>query len=72
MAGSTSPSSLIHTACFLGAAISAALGVVVSFVTESVVATSAANVNAVKNAKKRNNLVNIFIPSMYKVLISYE
>ena len=69
MAGSTSPSSLIQTACFLGAEISVFTE---SFFTGSTTAVVSASENAVKNARKRNNFVNIFISSMYKDLISYE
>jgi len=86
MAGSTSPSSLIQTACFFwgcgamevfdGVVVSmvvmAEVFVAVSFAAESTVAFSTANVNVAKNAKKRNNFDKIFILSMYKVLFSNE
>ena len=72
MAGSTSPSSLIQTACFLGTPISAVLGVAVSFVTESIVAISAANVNENRNVKRKSNFDKIFISSMYKDLFYIE
>lgn len=72
MAGSTSPSSLIQTACFFGASISAVLGVAESFVTESIVAISAANVNENRNVKRKSNFDKIFISSMYKVLFCIE
>lgn len=72
MAGSTSPSSLIQTACFLGTTISAVLGVAVSFVTESIVAISAANVNENRNVKRKSNFDKNFISSMYKDLFYIE
>lgn len=80
MAGSTSPSSLIQTACFFDAAISAvfsatfstAVGAAESFVMESVVAISAANVNAARIVKRKSIFVRIFISSMYKHLICRE
>ena len=72
MAGSTSPSSLIQTACFFGASISVVLDVAVSFVTESIVAISAANVNENRNVKRKSNLDKIFISSMYKDLFYIE
>lgn len=62
MAGSTSPSSLIQTACFFGAEI--------SVLAVSTTVVESANVNVAKNAKKRNIFVIIFMLSMYKDLYS--
>lgn len=67
MDGATSPSSLIHTACFFVGAIS----VVVAFVSaalelESATAFSVAMEKVAKIAKKRNILENNFMMSMYK------
>lgn len=72
MAGSTSPSSLIQTACFLASVISAVLGVAESFFAESIVAISAAKVNVARNVKRSSNFVRIFISSMYKDLFYTE
>ena len=76
MAGSTSPSSLIHTACFFGVEIwvvSVTLGVVAeSFVTESTVTPSAANEIETKSVKRTSSFDKIFISSMYKVLFCTE
>ena len=54
-------------ACFLGAEIS----VFAESTTGVVTVVVSANVNEAKNAKRRNNLGNNFISSMYKDLFSY-
>lgn len=72
MAGSTSPSSLIQTACFFGVEISAFEMSEESFkflAMESVVAPSSANVNVARIVKRNSNFDKIFILSMYKDLV---
>ena len=66
MAGSTSPSSLIQTACFFLSS-----GTIAVFAESTTVVVSA-NANAAKKAKKRNSFVNTFILSMYKDLFCSE
>ena len=72
MAGSTSPSSFIQTACFLGIVISLALEVEESAFVESIVTSSAAKVNDTRMAKIKSNFVKNFISSMYKDLFYNE
>ena len=65
--GSTSPSSLIQTACFLGATISVAVGVE-SFTTgaKSVADAVAAMENVARMAKKKKIFAKSFMLPMYK------
>lgn len=73
MAGSTSPSSLIHTACFfLSSGFIAVLNsadLLVSFAAGVTEAFSAAVANETRNVKRKNKFANIFISSMYKDLL---
>ena len=71
IAGSTSPSSFIQTACFFLCSGFMALTdsmTLVPWAKVSVAAPSVANVNDAKNAMRKNNFVMIFISSMYKDL----
>ena len=69
MVGSTSPSSLIQTACFLGATISVA-ALVVSFATEveSVAVSWAAMVKLANKARTEKIFAKYLMLPMYKVL----
>lgn len=74
IAGSTSPSSFIQTACFFLSSGFMALRdsmTVASWVKVSVAAPPVANVNEAKNATRKNNFVKIFISSMYKDLLCF-
>lgn len=78
MAGSTSPSSFIQTACFFLSSgfIADSMDATdflatESIVTPSVAAFSVANVNVARNAMRKNNFVKIFISSMYKDLLCF-